>query len=86
MLFLRASDGITMNRDRLLADAKNKALSLVEGYCAPDKPVFRPQRPIPPQIAQHAARCNRLQAFREGMSTTFVAILSFSPAAATGTT
>lgn len=41
MLFLRASDGITMNRDRLLADAKNKALSLVEGYCAPDKPVFR---------------------------------------------
>ncbi|RJU10225.1 hypothetical protein XcmpCFBP7700_02565 [Xanthomonas campestris] len=39
-----------------------------------------------PQIAQHAARCNRLQAFREGMSTTFVAILSFSPAAATGTT
>ncbi|PPU54871.1 hypothetical protein XdyCFBP7245_15905 [Xanthomonas dyei] len=32
------------------------------------------------------ARCNRLQAFREGMCTTFVAILSFSPAAATGTT
>ncbi|QWN28072.1 hypothetical protein DGM85_05530 [Xanthomonas phaseoli pv. phaseoli] len=30
--------------------------------------------------------CNRLQAFREGMCTTFVAILSFSPAAATGTT
>ncbi|TWQ11275.1 hypothetical protein FQK02_05240 [Xanthomonas vasicola] len=30
--------------------------------------------------------CNRLQTFREGMSTTFVAILSFSPAAATGTT
>ncbi|APP75107.1 hypothetical protein BJD12_07375 [Xanthomonas vesicatoria ATCC 35937] len=33
-----------------------------------------------------SARCNRLQAFREGMCTTFVAILSFSPAAATGTT
>ncbi|PPU09277.1 hypothetical protein XarjCFBP7645_02915 [Xanthomonas arboricola] len=31
-------------------------------------------------------RCNRLQTFREGMSATFVAILSFSPAAATGTT
>ncbi|NHF64647.1 hypothetical protein FFY45_02345 [Xanthomonas hortorum] len=30
--------------------------------------------------------CNRLQTFREGMSATFVAILSFSPAAATGTT
>jgi 3-hydroxyacyl-CoA dehydrogenase len=41
MLFLRAKDGITMNRDRLLADAKAKALALVEGYAAPEKPVFR---------------------------------------------
>lgn len=38
LLFLRPEDGITMNRDRLLADAKTKALSLVEGYEAP-KPV-----------------------------------------------
>ncbi|MGU3664704.1 3-hydroxyacyl-CoA dehydrogenase NAD-binding domain-containing protein [Methylobacterium sp. A49B] len=38
LLFLRPTDGITMNRDRLLADAKAKALSLVEGY-APPKPV-----------------------------------------------
>lgn len=30
--YLRASDGITMNRDRLLTDAKAKALSLVSGY------------------------------------------------------
>jgi 3-hydroxyacyl-CoA dehydrogenase len=37
MLFLRESDGITMNRDRLLADAKAKALALVEGYQAPGK-------------------------------------------------
>ena len=37
MLFLRGSDGITMNRDRLLADAKAKALALVEGYRAPEK-------------------------------------------------
>jgi 3-hydroxyacyl-CoA dehydrogenase len=37
LLFLRASDGITMNRDRLLADAKAKALTLVEGYRAPEK-------------------------------------------------
>jgi len=35
--FLRRSDGITMNRDRLLADAKAKALSLVPGY-APAAP------------------------------------------------
>jgi 3-hydroxyacyl-CoA dehydrogenase len=38
LLFLRPTDGITMNRDRLLADAKAKALSLVEGY-APGTPV-----------------------------------------------
>ena len=30
--FLRNTDGITMNRERLLADAKAKALSLVPGY------------------------------------------------------
>ena len=35
-LFLRPTDGITMNRDRLLADAKAKALSLVEGYTPPE--------------------------------------------------
>ena len=35
-LFLRPTDGITMNRDRLLADAKAKALSLVEGYQPPE--------------------------------------------------
>jgi 3-hydroxyacyl-CoA dehydrogenase len=33
--FLRAGDGITMNRDRLLADAKARALALVEGYAPP---------------------------------------------------
>jgi 3-hydroxyacyl-CoA dehydrogenase len=37
LLFLREADGITMNRDRLLADAKAKALSMVEGYQAPEK-------------------------------------------------
>jgi len=41
MGYLRKDDGITMNRDRLLADAKQKALSLVEGYQPPEKPVFR---------------------------------------------
>ncbi|SEN40083.1 3-hydroxyacyl-CoA dehydrogenase [Sphingomonas gellani] len=41
MSFLRPADGITMNRDRLLADAKQKALAMVDGYTAPEKPVFR---------------------------------------------
>lgn len=34
-LFLREGDGITMNRDRLLADAKARALAMVEGYTPP---------------------------------------------------
>ncbi len=38
--FLRKGDGITMNRDRLLADAKARALSLVEGYQPPVPPEF----------------------------------------------
>jgi 3-hydroxyacyl-CoA dehydrogenase len=37
LLFLREADGVTMNRDRLLADAKAKALALVEGYRTPEK-------------------------------------------------
>jgi 3-hydroxyacyl-CoA dehydrogenase len=35
LLFLRDGDGITMNRDRLLADAKAKALALVSDYRPP---------------------------------------------------
>jgi 3-hydroxyacyl-CoA dehydrogenase len=35
LLYLRPSDGVTMNRDRLLADAKAKALSLVKDYRPP---------------------------------------------------
>ncbi|MBJ6610223.1 MAG: enoyl-CoA hydratase/isomerase family protein [Candidatus Thiothrix moscowensis] len=34
-LYLRPADGITMNRDRLLADAKARALAMVEGYQPP---------------------------------------------------
>jgi 3-hydroxyacyl-CoA dehydrogenase len=38
MLLLRPTDGITFNRDRLLADAKAKALELASSY-TPPKPV-----------------------------------------------
>lgn len=41
LLFLRKDDGISMNRDRLLADAKAKALALVDGYAPPEPPTFR---------------------------------------------
>lgn len=40
LLFLRPQDGISMNRDRLLADAKARALGMVEGY----------QPPVPAEI------------------------------------
>ncbi|PPQ39837.1 3-hydroxyacyl-CoA dehydrogenase [Rhodoblastus acidophilus] len=41
MLILRDGDGVTMNRNRLLFDAKAKALKLVENYQPPEKPVYR---------------------------------------------
>ncbi len=41
MLFLSTTDGITMNKDRLLTDAKAKALKLVPGYAPPTPASFR---------------------------------------------
>jgi 3-hydroxyacyl-CoA dehydrogenase len=39
--YLRPTDGVTMNRDRLLADAKARALSMVDGYQPPKPPEFQ---------------------------------------------
>jgi len=65
-LILRDGDGITMNRDRLLADAKAKAMALLEaGYQPPAEPVF--QLPGP---AAKAALDLAVQGFRaNGMAT-----------------
>lgn len=41
MLFLSTIDGITMNKDRLLADAKAKALKLVQDYTPPEPASFQ---------------------------------------------
>jgi 3-hydroxyacyl-CoA dehydrogenase len=41
MLFLSTTDGITMNKDRLLADAKAKALLLARGYTPPEPASFQ---------------------------------------------
>src|SRR5262249_56558046 len=38
LLFLRPADGITMNRERVLADAKAKALEPARGYKPPAQP------------------------------------------------
>lgn len=37
LLYLKKTDGVTMNRDRLLFDAKQKALDLAKNYRAPEK-------------------------------------------------
>jgi len=39
--FLRREDGITMNRDRVLADAKARALEMAESYTPPVRPEYR---------------------------------------------
>jgi 3-hydroxyacyl-CoA dehydrogenase len=41
MLFLSTTDGITMNKDRLLSDAKAKALKLVQDYVPPNPGIYR---------------------------------------------
>ena len=39
--FLRSEDGITMNKDRLLHDAKLVAINLIETYVKPEKLTYR---------------------------------------------
>ncbi|MFA5921486.1 MAG: 3-hydroxyacyl-CoA dehydrogenase NAD-binding domain-containing protein [Methylococcaceae bacterium] len=48
LLFLAHSDGITMNKNRLLADAKSKALSLCKNYTAPQPCAY----PMPGKTAE----------------------------------
>jgi 3-hydroxyacyl-CoA dehydrogenase len=50
MLILKRSDGITMNRDRLLADAKEKAIGLAQNYQPPQEEELR----LPGRAAQTA--------------------------------
>ena len=51
--YLRPRDGITMNRDRLLADAKAKALSLAEGYAPPAPAVITLSGPSGASALRH---------------------------------
>jgi 3-hydroxyacyl-CoA dehydrogenase len=60
--FLRASDGITMNRDRLLFDAKQRALQmLAEGYKPPEPKELRLPGPTGATALQLAVDGFRLQ-------------------------
>ena len=40
LMFLRPKDGVTMNRERLLADAKARVLELAKDYAPPQPPTF----------------------------------------------
>jgi len=65
LLLLRPTDGITMNRDRLLADAKARALSMVENY-KPAEP--KPLR-LPGPTGMAALKLAVEQAARLGKAT-----------------
>jgi len=72
--FLRPSDGITMNRDRLLADAKARALALVGGYQPPKPPEFRL-----PGASGRAALALAVQSFQaRGVATEYDGVVSGS--------
>lgn len=70
--FLRQTDGITMNRYRLLADAKARALSMVEGYQPPEPPVFR----LPGPTGKAALEMALGQFVRLGKATRHDAVVS----------
>jgi 3-hydroxyacyl-CoA dehydrogenase len=72
LMFLRADDGITMNRDRLLSDAKAKALALAEGYQPPAPPEFKL-----PGESGHVGLNMAAQAFRKrGLATDYDMVVS----------
>lgn len=58
---LRRSDGITMNRDRLLFDAKARALAMLEGYKAPEPQELRLPGPTAKTALELAVDGFRLQ-------------------------
>jgi len=70
--FLRRGDGVTMNRDRLLADAKARALALAEGYAPPEPPTFSLPGP-----AGKAALMLAVESFRaRGLATPYDAVVA----------
>jgi len=72
LMFLRADDGITMNRDRLLSDAKAKALALAEGYHPPAPPEFKL-----PGESGHVGLNMAAEAFRKrGLATDYDMVVS----------
>lgn len=77
MLFLRPEDGITMNRDRLLFDAKQKALALAEGYEPPEAPHFQ----LPGESGHVALRMAADGFHKRGLATDYDLVVSDALAA-----
>ncbi|KAA5606034.1 3-hydroxyacyl-CoA dehydrogenase [Roseospira marina] len=76
-LFLRPHDGITMNRARLLADAKARALAMVEGYTPPG-----PREIVLPGPSGRTAMGMAVQGFRKtGKATPYDEIVAGALAA-----
>jgi 3-hydroxyacyl-CoA dehydrogenase len=65
MLYLRQDDGITMNRDRLLGDAKARALQMAKGYAAPEPLEYR----LPGPTAETAMTMVLNDYYRSGKAT-----------------
>jgi 3-hydroxyacyl-CoA dehydrogenase len=74
LMFLRGHDGITMNRSRLLADAKAKALSLVDGYTPPAPPEFK----LPGASGRLALRMAADSFHKRGIATDYDLVVSDS--------
>ncbi len=72
-LYLKDSDGITMNRDRLLFDAKEKALELVEGYKAPE-PVEEIR--LPGETGRFALEMAVADLYKSGKATAYDVVVS----------
>ena len=65
MLYLRQDDGITMNRDRLLGDAKARALQMAKDYAPPEPLEYR----LPGPTAETAMTMVLNDYYRSGKAT-----------------
>ena len=84
LLYLRPEDGITMNRDRLLADAKAKALALADGYRPPVPPADirlpGPTAKVALELAVHAyAQAGKATAHDQIVAGALAEVLSGGP-------
>lgn len=61
LMYLRETDKVVMNRDRLLADAKARALALADGYTPPEA-----MKPLPlPGLTAYVAFAGAVEGFHE---------------------